>query len=113
MVKENRNAKMAFFGCIGSMALAVLLIVVYLFTGSNSSLELINTFIAMASFFLIILSALLYLVVFVLLGWEIATAKNDSGWKALWIAILLFSLLFSGAPGIILYWLVGRKALKD
>lgn len=109
MVKENRNVKLALVGCLGSIALAIILMVVYMFIGD--AYEVLNSVLAMAVMLLILLSAFLYLAAFVLLGWEIATAKNDSGWKALWIAILLFSLIFSGAPGIILYWLVGRKAL--
>jgi len=109
--KENRNVKLALMGCIGAIALAILLMVVYLFIGDE--FEVVNSIIAMASMLLILLSALFYLVAFVLLIWEVATAKNDSTWKATWIGIMLVSLIFSGAPGMILYWIIGRKALKD
>ena len=33
--KENRNVKLALMGCIGAIALAVLLMVVYLFIGDK------------------------------------------------------------------------------
>ena len=110
--KENRNVKLALMGCIGAIVLAIVLIAVYVLIGPESS-GMVSMVLSIGAMLLILASGLLYLVAFALLGWEIATAKNDFSWKATWIGIMLVSLIFSGAPGMILYWIVGRKALKD
>jgi len=54
---------------------------------------------------------LLGIVTFVLLIWsivDIAKAKNNGEWKALWILICIFG----GMIGIIVYLAVGRKDKK-
>lgn len=94
---------------IGGMACLVLALLSLLFfavspvlIGENS---LVQGALPLASFALVLLAGLLVTAGTILYLYEIATAKNEGQWKAIWIiAILVFGLL-----GAVAYELVGRK----
>jgi hypothetical protein len=92
---------------VGIFALAVLLLMLYMIAGPLLG----DTFMAMAggiSMILMLLSGAL-LVIIPLIGIvEVATSKNDAGYKVLWIVVLLlFGILGLGA-----YLAIGKKGLK-
>jgi len=67
--------------------------------------ELVQNLLPISAMMLIVLAGLLVTIGTILYLYEIATAKNDGQWKAIWvIAILAFGLL-----GAVAYELMGRK----
>lgn len=58
---------------------------------------------------LIIILAIVNLIGFIWSLVDISKAKNDTGWKILWIAICFFL----GILGVIIYFVTGRKQKKQ
>ncbi len=57
---------------------------------------------------LVVLSTLLFTAAWLLLIYEVATAKNEGNWRAIWIIVLVLL----GALGVVIYMMVARKERK-
>lgn len=98
--------RMAYMGGIACLILALLSLLFFavspMLIGEN---ELVQSLLPVGAMLLVVLAALLVALGTILYLFEIATAKNDGQWKAVWIlAILVFGLL-----GAVAYELMGRK----
>ncbi len=78
-------------------------------TGVCQLLNTSKSLLAALIFVFIVLPAIIWPVPLIAALWEIAHAKNETSWKLLWaLASLILGLL-----GLILYWYIGRKELRD
>lgn len=75
--------------------------------GLSQLQHLVGSVLSSLLFLVLIPLGLLTLAGMVLSIIEIGNAANSTGWKALWIIILIVL----GWIGIVLYWFVGRKSL--
>jgi len=100
---------LAFKAAVGCLLLAILLILFVVFAplvvGDN---ELVKTMTPVAAMLIVILGGLLALLANLLLICEVAVSKNDGGWKALWIIVMVVL----GILGAVIYLSVARKDLK-
>lgn len=101
--------KKVYLSAIGCLVLALVLLLLFafvpLFEGDYGPVASVAPILAML---LIVLAGMLSVVGMVLYIYEIATAKNEGNWRAIWIIVIFFL----GILGIVIYELVGRKEIK-
>jgi hypothetical protein len=90
------------------LALVVLLAYALLPAMLGSEIGGLLSFLPIISMLIILLSLLVIIVAWFYSMYEIATAKNDKGWKALWL-LVVFLL---GIIGLVIYQMSGRKQRK-
>jgi hypothetical protein len=92
----------------GSIALAVLFIVLYIVLNAFIGSSALSSFLAVSAMVLIILSGALAGLMPIFGVIEVLASKNDTAYKILWT----LALFFLGFIGLAAYLLIGRKELK-
>jgi len=90
---------------LGVLTILAMVAVPALFGGGGSSLLI---YLPVAAMLLIVLSGVVGLIGTLFILYEIATAKNDGQWKAVWIIVILVL----GIIGMALYFALARKGRK-
>jgi len=101
--------RMAFLGAVLCLALAVGAVLLFAFAplliGENQTLDMLLPIIGML---LVVAAGLMALVGMLLYIYEIATAKNNGQWKAIWI----IAIAVLGLIGVVIYEIAARKERK-
>lgn len=111
---DKDRPRLVFGAAIVLLVLALVSVLSYalmpLIAGSSSEEPgFFMSILPVAAMVMVVLSGLLFLAGCLLYIYEIATAKNDGTWKAIWIVLILVL----GVLGVIAYELAGRKERKD
>ena len=110
MVPKNNNLDLSVKGFLGSILVAIGIILIYSLIsavrGESSIVSLWGMILVWISIVLIMLSGILYLVALILSLLEIIRSKKSLLWKVLWAIVCLIQGI--GVPA---YYFLGRKSL--